>query len=300
MMFSVIIPTYNREKELTDCLNSILLQDRLPKELILIDDGELSLSFLKTWTKKAKQHHVSFLYHKKDLKISSRGSSQSRNLGISKVSTEIVVILDDDLILFPNFFLSLLTSWKQNTEEHLLGIGGVIQNSRKISFFEKIFHHFFGLSSSCVWNVNEVGYQSWDDSITKMTTGFYAHGGVCAYQTKALQSLGGFTEFCEGRNALEDVDFFLRAKQAGWHVLLDPSAKVIHAQTKTSRDSDFLTGKKEMTNRIALFKLHIQQIKQKKIWFFWCTTGWILRQLFTCHFSYACGLLFGLKQKRKL
>ena len=37
---SVIIPTYNREKELKTCLDSILLQTKLPGEVIIVDDSD--------------------------------------------------------------------------------------------------------------------------------------------------------------------------------------------------------------------------------------------------------------------
>ena len=40
MQVSVIIPTYNREKELKTCLNSILHQTKLPKEVIIVDDSD--------------------------------------------------------------------------------------------------------------------------------------------------------------------------------------------------------------------------------------------------------------------
>jgi len=46
MQFSVIIPTYNREKDLDECLNSILKQTLFPSEIIIIDDGNLIKNFL--------------------------------------------------------------------------------------------------------------------------------------------------------------------------------------------------------------------------------------------------------------
>ena len=36
---SVIIPVYNREKTIVNCVNSILNQTYLPKEIIVVDDG---------------------------------------------------------------------------------------------------------------------------------------------------------------------------------------------------------------------------------------------------------------------
>lgn len=41
---SVIIPIYNSEKYLRNCLNSILLQSFIDFELLLIDDGSTDMS----------------------------------------------------------------------------------------------------------------------------------------------------------------------------------------------------------------------------------------------------------------
>ncbi|MCD6232853.1 glycosyltransferase [bacterium] len=41
MKFTVVIPTYNRKKELKQCINSILKQTLLPSEVLIINNGEL-------------------------------------------------------------------------------------------------------------------------------------------------------------------------------------------------------------------------------------------------------------------
>ena len=38
---SVIIPTYNRESDLKNCIRSIIGQTVKPSELIIVDDGNL-------------------------------------------------------------------------------------------------------------------------------------------------------------------------------------------------------------------------------------------------------------------
>ena len=40
LTLSVVIPTYERESELEDCLASILQQYELPREVLLVDDSE--------------------------------------------------------------------------------------------------------------------------------------------------------------------------------------------------------------------------------------------------------------------
>ena len=40
MEFSIVIPTYNREKHLLNCLKSILNQNKLPIEVIIINNAK--------------------------------------------------------------------------------------------------------------------------------------------------------------------------------------------------------------------------------------------------------------------
>ena len=40
MEFSIVIPTFNREKHLLNCLNSILNQNKLPIEVIIINNAK--------------------------------------------------------------------------------------------------------------------------------------------------------------------------------------------------------------------------------------------------------------------
>lgn len=44
-MISIIIPVYNAEKYLNDCINSILNQTYKDIEVLLIDDGSLDNSY---------------------------------------------------------------------------------------------------------------------------------------------------------------------------------------------------------------------------------------------------------------
>ena len=40
MQATIIIPIYNRVKELEDALDSIIIQTTLPKEIIMVDDSD--------------------------------------------------------------------------------------------------------------------------------------------------------------------------------------------------------------------------------------------------------------------
>lgn len=107
MLFSIIIPVYNVEKYLTECLNSILAQTFNDYELILVDDGSTDSSgdicdFYAQKTEKIKVIH----------KING-GQAAARNTGTKVAQGEYVLYLDsDDYILSANFLQVLYDNLK--------------------------------------------------------------------------------------------------------------------------------------------------------------------------------------------
>lgn len=302
MKFSVIIPTYNREEDLKECFDSIMGQSLLPSEILIVDDGEIKKEVLEDFEKKAKEKNISFLYYKKDHQRERRGSAESRNIGLNLVKNEFFFILDDDLILDNDFFEKIMKVWQENKDSNLIGVGGIIKNSRKKGFLEMAFNKFFGLTSKNKWDVNEVGFQVWDEGIQAREKGYYSHGGICSYKKELMKNLGGFRLFEGGRTALEDVEFCLRAKKRGYYFTIEPEAKVIHKKSLKSKESDFLIGFKESVNRKIIFKENCEKSLKNYLWFFWSNIGWILRQwiacfiepkLFLAHFFRGLGMLRG-------
>lgn len=299
MNFSVVIPTYNREKDLKECLNSVLKQTIFPSEILIIDDGDLPEEFIQKTKSNFERRGINFIYYKKDHKKEPRGLSESKNIAVNLVNNEIFFILDDDLILENDFFEEIIKVWQENKDDNLIGVGGIIKNNRKKGKLEKIYNQIFGLTSYYKWDINNVGFQVWDEGIIKREKGYYAHGGVCSYKRSLVKKLGGFTTFSGGRTALEDVDFCLRAKNKGYYFIVEQKAKVFHNHKSTKKESEFLMGLKESYNRKIIFKNNCQKSFKNYLWFYWANFGWILRQFLAGHFLKGAGMIKGLVTKLK-
>ena len=87
---SVIIPVYNTEKYLKECLDSVINQTLTDIEIICIDDGSTDNSFkiLQEYAQKDERFIV--------LKQKNRGAGLARNLGIKQAKAEFVVFMDSD------------------------------------------------------------------------------------------------------------------------------------------------------------------------------------------------------------
>lgn len=79
MFFSIIIPVYNVEDYLEECLNSILIQDFDDYEIICIDDGSTDRSYEILMDYKKHIDKICVLKNE-----DNNGQSYTRNRGIEK------------------------------------------------------------------------------------------------------------------------------------------------------------------------------------------------------------------------
>ena len=99
MFFSVIVPVYNVEKYLGQCIDSILSQTFEDFELILVDDGSRDGSGGICDSYAAKDSRVKVI-HKEN-----GGQSTARNAGVKMAAGEYAVFLDSDDFFASSGFL---------------------------------------------------------------------------------------------------------------------------------------------------------------------------------------------------
>ena len=89
-LISVIIPIYNIEKYIDDCISSIINQSYKNIDILLIDDGSTDSCFEKCdqWEKKDNRIRV---IHKEN-----GGLSDARNVGIKAAKGKYIFLIDGD------------------------------------------------------------------------------------------------------------------------------------------------------------------------------------------------------------
>ena len=90
MLFSIIIPVYNVEKYLNQCVDSVLVQDFTDYEIILVDDGSTDNS-PTICDKYAEKYAQIKVIHK-----TNGGLSDARNFGIKEAQGDYLIFLDSD------------------------------------------------------------------------------------------------------------------------------------------------------------------------------------------------------------
>lgn len=107
-LVSVIIPVYNVERYLEECLDSVFNQTYKHIEVIAINDGSTdnSLNILNEYSKKHSNLKV--------INQENQGQAAARNKGISEASGEYVHFLDSDDYLAPDTFENLILKMGKN------------------------------------------------------------------------------------------------------------------------------------------------------------------------------------------
>ena len=110
-MVSVIIPVYNREKYIEECINSVFEQSYQNFEIVLVDDGstDSTLSICKGLAEKDARIRIIEGEHK--------GVSAARNLALDNAEGEYVFFLDSDDTVHPLLFEALVKGMQESGAE---------------------------------------------------------------------------------------------------------------------------------------------------------------------------------------
>jgi len=190
---SVIIPAYNEEKNIKNCLNSIFKSnyDKEKIEIICVDDG-------------SKDNTLKILEKIKDIKLINsvhKGKSHALNLGIKQSKYDYVLTVDADTVLHKNFIKEIIRPFSNKKVGATNGII-LIKNPKKvIEHFQKI-----------EYNLNNLIRYSFSKVFNN---GIWFFGAAACFNKKILEKTGLFQ-----KNMLtEDMDMSLKIFELGYDVL---------------------------------------------------------------------------------
>lgn len=180
---SVIVPTWNEEKYLGRCLNSLKQQSlKNPFELIVVDGGSTDRTL-----------EIAHMFAQKVLVAPGKPVGAARNLGASRAAGEILAFIDADTIASEDWLKTCVESFELNpTAVGVTGPTIPYEGSR-------LDEHMYTIAR-------------WAQRIS-LKLGFpHIAGFNCAYRKDAFWRAGGFDE-C--RELSEDVMLSLKIRNQG-------------------------------------------------------------------------------------
>ncbi len=215
---TVVIPNWNGRELLAKYLPSVIaaLAGNEKNEIIVVDNGseDGSAAFLR-------EHFpmVRVLPLQRNL-----GFGGGSNAGFRAAGNDIVVLLNSDMRVQPDFLAPLLQGF---TDEKVFAVSCQIFFSDPAKLREET-----GLTQGWWENGGLRVRHRIDPAITKAFPCFYGGGGSCAFDRRKFLALGGFDELFRPFY-LEDTDLGYQAWKRGWKVLYQPQSIVYHEHRGT-------------------------------------------------------------------
>ena len=109
-MISVIVPVYNVETYLEECLDSIQNQTYTDLEVILVNDGSTdgSKAICERYCKENRHFHL--------LNQENQGLSAARNTGVAASRGEFIVFVDSDDMILANYLETLMHYMREDVD----------------------------------------------------------------------------------------------------------------------------------------------------------------------------------------
>lgn len=230
---SVVILTWNSVGKIEPCLESLGQSTQVPGEIIVVDNGSTDQTRAVLAARFPSVRVVE--------NTTNRGVACARNQGFAAARGAYVLMLDDDTIIQPEALARLVTLLYANPTVALCG-PQLLDASRRPVSTDMIF--------PTLWNKvgrwTEAGWQGRSARINgtlgRMYEVDYVIGACQLIRRAALDEVGLYDEHIF--YGPEDIDFCLRLRQAGWRVVLQPDAQVIHSEQRIARSIFSPIGRK--------------------------------------------------------
>lgn len=256
---NIVIVTYNSEKHIEKCIDSIAKNDVNPiKHHIIIVDNNSNDNTVKEVKKLQKKYDtISLIENKKNT-----GFAKAVNQGIRKsIDRDYILLLNPDTILEKNSLLNLVECSENNnagisggsTQDKMGNENGSyfrfpnlmvgifdFTNFRKLTITDKWHKYFYYLDSKKPKS---------DEFPVDVVT-----GGYMLIKNSTIDRIGYLDE--EYFMYLEDVDYCLRAKNADIKTFHTNSSKILHIGGASSDNKDKIRHSSWLKSRKIFFAKH--------------------------------------------
>lgn len=217
---AVVIPTYNRPDRVVECLRHLAQQTRRPERIVVVDSSS------DDETQKALRTFPEATYVRNPL---GRGhTAESRAIGVSLCSEDVIAFLDDDANARPDWLVELV---RRYGDESVAGVGGSALN---------------GYPGEREEGLGSIGLLLPDGRLT----GFFAAdpgrdvdvdhllGANMSFRRRAIDAVGGIRGGYPGTCLREESDLALRVGRIG-RLVYTPDAVVDHVPGEYAKGKRF-------------------------------------------------------------
>lgn len=237
-IIDIIIPNYNGNRFLKDCIESLYTQTYHNFRIIIIDNNSTDSDYL--WV----NNYKNILFKKLD---SNYGFDKAVNEGIKLSNSEYIVLLNNDTVATKDWLENLVNTIKSDKK-----IFSVC--SKMIRYDDKNLIDDAGDGYNLLGWGYKIGDGKTIENYSKNREVFSSCAGAAIYRRSILEEIGYFDE--EFFAYMEDIDISYRAKIYGYKNIYCANAKIYHigSATSGSRYNPFKVNLSARNNIYVLYK----------------------------------------------
>lgn len=232
-LVSVIVPCYNHDKYIGDCISSILKQTYHNIELIIIDDGSKddSVEKIRAFDAQCKARFSNFEFRTR----ANKGLSATLNEALTWIKGEYFCLIASDDLMTPHRVATQIDFALKNPDVtsiygsvQLINEQGELMQKKQLAYHAYSFNEIF-LHQFCLYAPTQM------------------------HKTKDIMQIGGFNE----QTKIEDWDILLRLANANKKIVCLPDMLAsyrIHEYNTFSQNTMMLD---QLLKIIELYKDHV-------------------------------------------
>lgn len=204
---SVVIPSYNGDRYLSQAIDSVLSQTYSNYEIVIVDDGSTDN------TSNIIQHYIDTHQNPSLIRYilqSNQGVAAARNRGIQEARGELIALLDQDDVFLPEKLAHQVDCFDANPRVAIVNSGWrlIDQNNHNISDIEP-------------WhNLPDLTLETWITRTPILPSSLM-------FRRECWEAVGGFNSRFNG---VDDVDFIWRLGLQGYSAIWLPEITVNYRQ----------------------------------------------------------------------
>jgi GT2 family glycosyltransferase len=267
---SVLIATKNRPHDLAEAVRSVLEQTQLPSELIILDQSDVDFgqylveqefaAASEDVRKTVNLHHI--------IDSSVPGLAPARNRLLDVAAGGIVLFIDDDAYLEPDFIKQILACYADR--EDLVGVSGIITNYTRPEWTSRLWPSIFARGpfhderQPIYWSAERL--RGTDPIRVRKFT-----GASMSFRADAIRDLR-FDANLTGVSLAEDIDFC--AALRGRPLVIAPRARLAHNKSPINRDRDHWLREHAQAAHY-LYRKHWKSGLRNRLCFLWLHVGYL-------------------------
>ncbi|WP_066379227.1 hormogonium polysaccharide biosynthesis glycosyltransferase HpsN [Anabaena sp. CA = ATCC 33047] len=224
-LVTIIIPTYGREEALRDSIADVLNQNYPNVEVFVVDQSPQHKPEVQTYLEE-----VAAAEKIKWFRLNWASLPGARNYGIRRAAGEIIIFIDDDVKLTPDYISAHVKNYANNPE--IGAVAGRVFDRMKLGDsggeLEIEYLPPEAMNPGIAWYHIDLVHTIKPQQVLT------ARGCNMSFRREIFTKHGlRFDERFRGSAVREESDFCLRLRQTGYKIWYDPEAYLVHLGEET-------------------------------------------------------------------